>query len=195
MKTKNAILALALALAVLVTGEARAGGMKYEAFGSQTGITAGQMRWLKVLTTDSTSVAIAVWGGAVTVAAASETTAWLDTGSEVFPDVAAKDVPLVLFEVEHQVGAAIDSVGYIVQWTNNPNTNALAVGSTFVSSAMATPPTSGLGATATLVTAIDSDQAPGGGRWCRLIVVNAKVGSGATRRYSVRPFRLKNVGL
>jgi hypothetical protein len=145
-----------------------------------------RLRWVKGATTDSTEVAIVVWGGAVTVAAASDTTEWYAVGRRYeFPQPGFTAAPILQFQVNHQIGAATDSIGYILQYKSDPNTTA------FHQTATQHVPTNG--AAATVIDAMTSSGPAGSD--VRLILINNKIASGVTRKYSVVPIirgRLKS---
>jgi hypothetical protein len=130
----------------------------------------------------------------VTEAAAEDTTAWLDTAGLVFADPGFTGAPALQFQVNHQIGAATDSVGIKLQYASDANdqttfsTGALTHvaanvgGSTFID---ALAPIANSGS----VTAQLAQSA----RFVRIIILNDKIGSGATRLYSVVPVaRLAN---
>lgn len=138
----------------------------------------GRLRFTKLATTDSLVVAVGVWGGGITVAAAEDTTAWFDTGGYLFPEGGPANAPFVLFQVNKQ--ATADSVGYTVQYTNDRDT---ALGTASIPAFTTGSVVWGTG-TAVVLAAIDADDA--NGRWVRLIVRNATAPA-ATRKMSVVP--------
>lgn len=146
----------------------------------------GRLRFTKLASTDSTQVAIGVWGPSTTVAAAEDTTAWFDTAGYTFPQVAAANSPYVMFQINTQTSG--DSVGYTLQYTSDAATAAPAAGVTaasrFTTGAVVYTTSSNAG-TAIPIIAVDNDDA--NGRWVRLILRNADISTNATRLFSVVP--------
>lgn len=185
-------ISLTVAYAVACIGSVYAGGSKILVGGALAGHGAvaqnGRMKFVKLASTDSTRVAIGVWGGAVTEAAAEDTTGWLDLAGLNGIEAGFTGQPFVQFQINHQIGAATDSVGYKLQYSADLNdqttfsTGALTHvaanvgGSTFID-AMAPAIAS------SSVTAAGAQNA----RFIRLIILNDKIASGATRLYSVVP--------
>lgn len=138
-----------------------------------------RMKWVRAATitvTDSTVISIPAWGGAVAVGTAEDTTEWVDLRSYKFAATAAS-MPLLEFQINHQAAVASDSVGYQVQTANDPNDKTLSTG--FANGTLTyIAPTAGI--SMSTVVAVTSNGAPAS--FARLIVRNAKVGSGATRR-------------
>lgn len=126
---------------------------------------------------DSTEVAIIVWGGAVTVAAASDTTEWINLSPYNFIPPGFTAQPIVQVQINHQIGAATDSVGYILQYRNDPRSTGFHAGAL-----------THVAANASGSTIIDAMTSSGPqSREFRVILLNNKIASGVTRKYSVVP--------
>ena len=137
--------------------------------------------------TDSTFISIPVWGGAITTATAEDTTEWFNVGDYKFPagTGSATPVPLLQFQIGIGTVAATttDSVGYIFQYTND-KTNATRT-SGFIGGSIAYAAVSN---DAVVVTAMDATRATTAmGKWVRVIIRNAEIGSGYQRRFRVTP--------
>lgn len=172
MKKRNILALAALFLAFAVPAFAQF-NMHVPDFGAGR----SRLKWVKGATTDSTEVAIVVWGGAVAVTTASDTTDWLNVGRYVYQQPGFTAAPLVQLQVNHQVGAATDSIGYIIQYRSDPN--ATSIHQTALTHIAANTGGS---------TVIDAVTTSGpAAREIRLIVLNNKIASGVTRKYSVVP--------
>lgn len=176
---------IALALALLATCSASAvyaGGSKIlvgvDLAGKGAVHANGRMKFVKLASTDSTRVAIAVWGGAVSEAAASDTTGWLNLAGLSFNETGFTAQPFVQFQINHQIGAATDSVGYKIQYSSDPQDQT-----TFHTAAL-----THIAANAGGSTVIDALTSNGpSARFVRIIILNDKIASGVTRLYSVVP--------
>lgn len=127
---------------------------------------------------DSTLIAVPTNSTTATAASTRDTTNWLDLGNYKFAyGVSAS--PLIQFQINHQVGAATDTMQTAVEWANDPNDLASFIPG---SPAFAAPGVSG----ATIISGCDSDDLTCG-RFVRVIVSNFKVASGVTRKFSVVP--------
>jgi hypothetical protein len=181
MKKVGHILAL-VAVMVALAGTASAAQFIHES----------PLKWDRGAGEDSVWISIPVWGGAVATATAEDTTVWLDLGKYQFPEGtnAATAIPLVQFAVMAQVttGASAvtsDSVGYIVQYTNDPSYATRTTG--FQGSTLAYSANSGGTANWVLDAWTSVHTAAATGRFVRLIIRNAEVGSGTQRRFRVVP--------
>lgn len=177
---KNRImLLLALVLALTAPGFAHA---------QEQIITAAPLRWDRGASiTDSTFISIPVWGGSIATTTAEDTTEWFNVGDFKFPagTGSATPVPMLQFQIGIGTVAAVtsDSVGYIFQYTND-KTNATRT-SGFVGGSIAY---SAVTADAIVVTAMDATRAVTAmGKWVRVIIRNAEIGSGYQRRFRVTP--------
>jgi hypothetical protein len=150
--------------------------------------TLAPMNWDRGAGTDSTFISIPVWVGAIAITAAQETTAWLDLGKFEFPDGvgSATPVPLVQFQITVGTVAATtsDSVGYQVQYANDPADLSRTTG--FING---TQSYAAMAQNVAVITALDATRtaASASGRFIRLIVTNAEIGSGYQRRFRVVP--------
>lgn len=188
MKHLKNLLAVALLAVMAVPAFA---GTRIITLGGRPGVANnGRAKFVKFATTDSTRVAIGVWGGAISEATASDTTAWIDIGGINFTSQGYSGAPRLQFQINHQIGAATDSIGYKIQYLADENdkttfsTSALTHvaanvgGSTFID-ALAPTAAGAVGGVAS--------QAAQGARQIRLILLNNKIASGVTRLYSVVP--------
>lgn len=150
------------------------------------------MKWDRDAGTDSTFISIPVWGGAIVPSVAQDTTAWLDLSRFNFPDgtTSATVIPFVRFQITIGTVAPTtnDSVGYIFQFANDINDMTRTTG--FIETAVAY---SAVGTNAVIVDAITSAMAATSfGRFVRVIVRNAEIGSGYQRRFRVTPIIYAN---
>src|SRR5687768_3879589 len=172
------ILALTVALALVAHAGPAFAQYQVKAYDGP-GSKDGRLKWVRAATisvTDSTVISIPAWGGSVAVGTAQDTTEWVDLRSYRFAATAAS-MPLLEFQINHQAAVASDTVYYQVQTANDPNDRTMTTG--FANGSLTTlEPAAGI--SMTTVVALTSN----GGRasLARLIVRNAKVGTGATRR-------------
>lgn len=181
MKKFLNILALAAILAVPSVASAQSKWLQLD-----------PLKWDRGASEDSVWISIPVWGGSVATATAEDTTKWLDLAPFAFPEgtTSATTIPLVSFAVSAQVttGAGAitsDSLGYVIQYTNDRSLATRTTG--FQGVALAYNENVG-GTACWLIHAVTSARTnTASGRWVRLIVRNAEVGSGTQRRFSVVP--------
>lgn len=174
MKKHTNILAL---VAVLVAFAA-------PAFAQGVGIKAQPRMKFSGTRLDSTQVAIPNWATGVSVIASQDTTNWFDLSGFDFAVGAVAASPLVQFQINHQIGAATDSIAYAIEWANDA-----ADLTSFIPGTVAFVTTGTKGAT--VVPGCDNDDLTCA-RYVRVIVQNVKVASGVTRKFSIVPLlRLK----
>lgn len=186
MKTKNVILALALLVGLVATGAPARAEKCVSTVQNPSGPTvdSGRMKWVRGISgyglgADSTRISIPGAGAAVDH---QDTTAWLElTGYKFDPSYTSE--PIVVFQINRQSGATTDSVGYIVQTSNDsdPNTNFVNGTTTYTG----TMSNTSVATTIVGVTMSSSLTVP---RWVRLVVINTEVSATSGRVYfSVNP--------
>ncbi len=191
---KNRILAL-IALGVAAVG------LTISALPSSAGIASlGRLKWNRGISsygagvTDSTRISIPAASAAVDFA---DTTAWVDLNTQGMVQTYTQQA-LLVFQINKQLTTTTDSIGYVVQYTNDvnttSNTNIFSTTAAYITSVAASTQNVATGADGTigLVVAVAPKTNPTGGaitttqadfpwRFARLVVYNSDT-SGATGR-------------